>query len=151
MWYSGGETYEPNVLCYAESQDGIHWDKRAANPIFIRNRHNTYEQDRIAGCHVFRRDSWYYLFYIGYEHIDTARICAARSPDGLTRWQRLPANPIVSPTLDSWDGDACYKPFVLWQPEKRRWILWYNGRKGAPEDIGIVTHDGYDLGFEGNA
>ena len=23
MWYSAGETYEPNVLCYAESADGI--------------------------------------------------------------------------------------------------------------------------------
>lgn len=29
MWYAAGETYEPNVLCYAESGDGIHWTKSA--------------------------------------------------------------------------------------------------------------------------
>lgn len=28
MWYSAGETYEPNVICYAESTDGIQWHKR---------------------------------------------------------------------------------------------------------------------------
>jgi len=147
MWYSGGETYEPNVLCYAESADGIHWEKRASNPVFVCNKRHPYEQDRVAGCHVFERDGWYYLFYIGYEDIDTARICAARSPDGLTRWQRHPANPLVSPSPGEWDADACYKPFVLWQPENQRWVLWYNGRRKHAEYIGMVIHDGYDLGF----
>ena len=23
MWYAAGETYEPNVICYAESDDGV--------------------------------------------------------------------------------------------------------------------------------
>ena len=34
MWYAAGETYEPNVICYAESEDGVHWEKYAQNPIF---------------------------------------------------------------------------------------------------------------------
>ena len=29
MWYAAGETYEPNVICYAESTDGITWEKHA--------------------------------------------------------------------------------------------------------------------------
>ena len=33
MWYSAGETYEPNVLAYATSEDGIHWTKKKFNPI----------------------------------------------------------------------------------------------------------------------
>ena len=147
MWYSAGETYEPNVLAYATSADGLHWDKLPANPVFVRGRDNPYEQERVGGCQIFKRDGWYYLFYIGYEDIDTARICVARSPDGLTRWVRHPQNPIISPTEGSWDADACYKPHVVWQPEQQRWLLWYNGRRAAPEYIGLAIHEGYDLGF----
>lgn len=147
MWYSAGQTYEPNVLAFATSPDGIHWSKLPANPIFPPSRANVYEQERVGGCQVFQRDGWYYLFYIGYEDIDTARICLARSPDGVTRWQRHPCNPIISPTPGAWDADACYKPHAVWQPEKQRWLLWYNGRHKAPEFIGLAIHDGYDLGF----
>jgi len=74
--------------------------------------------------------------------------CVARSPDGVTRWQRNKHNPILSPTKDAWDGDACYKPTVMWEPENNRWLLWYNGRHAAPEYIGMAIHEGYDLGFE---
>lgn len=147
MWYATGETYEPNVIGYATSSDGINWNKLASNPIFTPNSHLPYERERVGGCHVFQHENWYYMFYIGYEDIDTARICAARSPDGITRWQRHPANPLISPTPDSWDADACYKPHVLWQPKQKRWLLWYNGRHGAPEYIGLAIHDGHDLGF----
>ena len=41
--------------------------------------------------------------------------------------------------------DACYKPFAIFDGKK--WLLWYNGRHGAPEQIGLVIHDGEDLGF----
>lgn len=147
MWYSAGETYEPNVIAYATSGDGLNWVKHPANPIFPHKKGAVCEQERVGGCQILYRDGWYYIFYIGYEDIDTARICLARSPDGLTRWQRHPSNPIVSPTPDAWDADACYKPHVVWQPEKQRWLLWYNGRNKAPEYIGLAIHDGYDLGF----
>lgn len=147
MWYSAGENYEPNVIAYATSADGMKWTKQAANPIVLPNRQNAYEKERVGACQVFERDGWYYMFYIGFEDIDTARICLARSPDGVTRWHRHPANPIISPTEGAWDGDACYKPYVLWQPERQRWLLWYNGRRGAPEYIGLAIHEGYDLGF----
>ena len=88
------------------------------------------------------------MFYIGYEDIDTARICVARSRNGVTNWQRLPANPIVSPTLGGWDENACYKPSVIRDEENKRWLLWYNGRRGGAEYIGLVIHEGLDLGFD---
>ena len=51
------------------------------------------------------------------------------------------------PTPGAWDADACYKPFALFDSEGGRWMLWYNGRKGNVEQIGLATHPGYDLGF----
>jgi hypothetical protein len=147
MWYSAGETYEPNVICYAVSADGVTWRKHRANPIFTADRNLTYEKERVGACQVMPYKGGYLMFYIGYEDIDTARICAAWSPDGISRWKRFDANPLVSPEPGKWDGDACYKPSVLYDEEQNRWLLWYNGRNKAPEYIGLVIHEGEDLGI----
>ena len=72
MWYSAGETYEPNVICQATSPDGLNWRKHRANPIFTKAPHNAYERDRIGGCQVLPYKGGYLMFYIGYEDIDTA-------------------------------------------------------------------------------
>ena len=29
-----------------------------------------------------------------------------------------------------------------------KWLLWYNGRHGRLEQIGVVLHEGEDLGFD---
>lgn len=147
MWYSAGETYEPNVICYATSSDGVNWRKHRANPILVKEAGHVYEQERIGGCQVLPYKGGYLMFYIGYEDIDTARICGAWSPDGISRWKRFDANPLVSPGIDQWDGDACYKPSVVYDEKNKRWLLWYNGRHGAPEYVGLVIHEGEDLGI----
>jgi len=147
MWYSGGETYEPNAIGYATSPDGISWQKHPANPIFVPNPENLYEQERVAAGQVMQVDDGYLLFYIGFEDIDTARICVAKSPDGITRWKRSSHNPIIAPEKDKWDGHACYKPFVLYDRGTDKWSLYYNGRHNAPEYIGLATLEGSDLGF----
>ena len=148
MWYSAGETYEPNVICCAASENGTDWRKHRANPIFVKEPRNIYEQNRIGGCQVLPYKGGYLMFYIGYEDIDTARICGAWSPDGISRWKRFEANPLVSPEAGAWDGDACYKPSVAYEADNNRWLLWYNGRRGGEEYIGLVIHDGEDLGID---
>ncbi len=145
MWYSAGETYEPNVLAYATSEDGIHWNKKRFNPIFVCEPNNIYEQERIGGCQVIKMEDEYYLFYIGYEDINTARICVAKSKDGIVQWERSPLNPIISPDAGMWDADACYKPSVIWNEEEHKWMLWYNGRNGSQEFIGFAEFDQKDL------
>ena len=139
MWYAAGETYEPNVLAYAESTDGINWTKSKINPIFVADKENIYEQDRVGGCQVIKtEDMGYLMFYIGYENIDKARICVARSDNGITGWKKYEGNPIVSPDKGMWDEDACYKPSFLWNEETKQWMLWYNGRRKTDEFIGAV-------------
>ena len=145
MWYSGGETYEPNSIGYAVSSDGVNWIKHKANPIFVSMHGNMYEQDRIGACQIIKGKDEYTMFYIGYENIDIARICVAKSPDGITRWERCKHNPIISPTEGSWDSHACYKPYAVFNESENKWYLYYNGRSGGAEYIGLVTHDGYDL------
>lgn len=145
MWYSGGEQYEPNAIGYATSRDGMTWTKRNDNPVFKADPKFEWEQNRVTGCQVVRHNGWYVMFYIGFRDIDHAQIGVARSRDGITDWQRLPDNPIVRPDPGGWDADACYKPYAIFDGEK--WLLWYNGRHGGVEQIGVAIHDGRNLGF----
>ena len=143
MWYSAGETYEPNVLCYAESADGINWTKYEKNPILIKNPSKEYEQNRIGGCQVIpHKKLGYLVFYIGYRDINTACICAACSKDGVSDFRRCRLNPLVSPTAGEWDADSCYKPSALYDPGKDVWRIWYNGRAGGTEYIGLAEKTG---------
>ena len=145
MWYSGGEQYEPDAIGYATSLDGRHWTKLAANPIFKADPEIAWERYKVTGCQVVQHEQWYYMFYIGFRDIDHAQIGVARSRDGITGWHRLAANPIISPGINQWDHDACYKPYTIF--DGRRWLLWYNGRHGSVEQIGLAVHEGEDLGF----
>jgi len=149
LWYSGGEWFEPNSIGYAESVDGITWRKHDNNPIFSAKSENIWERERVAGAHVVKTDGWYHLFYIGYEDLFKARISLARSKDGITEWERHQNNPIISPGLPgSWECEAIYKPFVLYEKKEDCWIMWYNARKGTSERIGVAYHIGKDLGFK---
>jgi predicted GH43/DUF377 family glycosyl hydrolase len=85
------------------------------------------------------------MFYIGFRDTDHAQIGIARSKDGIAGWERLGANPIIRPGENQWDHDACYKPFAIL--DGGRWLLWYNGRRGGIEQIGLAIREGEDLGF----
>ncbi len=147
MWYSAGEQYEPNAIGYATSPDGERWTKHKGNPVFAADPVTTWEQHKVTGCQVIPAGDWHIMFYIGFRDENRAQIGLARSRDGISGWQRHPANPVIFPTAGAWDADACYKPFAVFDSQGRRWLLWYNGRKGSVEQIGLATHAGYDLGF----
>jgi predicted GH43/DUF377 family glycosyl hydrolase len=145
MWYSGGEQYEPNAIGYATSKDGLKWVKNEGNPVFKPDPKHEWEKDRVTGCQVIRQGDWHVMFYIGFRDKDHAQIGIARSRDGITGWQRHPANPVIRPGKGQWDHDAVYKPYAIF--DCRRWLLWYNGRRGGVEQIGLALHEGEDLGF----
>ena len=145
MWYSAGEQMEPNAIGYATSPDGKAWTKLPTNPIFAADPANPWEKHKVTAAQVIHHRDSYLMFYIGFRDENHAQIGLARSPDGLTQWQRHPANPIISPGNGKWDADACYKPFALF--DGLQWRLWFNGRHGPVEQIGLATHEGEDLGF----
>lgn len=148
MYYSAGGWFEPDAIGYAESPDGIHW-QRYPEPIFWPIYQNLWERERTTACQVLKHGDWYYMFYIGFEDVHKARVCFARSRDGITGWERHPLNPIIcGGEADAWDCEAMYKPFLLYEPENDRWLMWVNGRKAFVEQIGVMIHDGEDLGFD---
>lgn len=136
MWYSAGEQYEPDFLCYATSEDGIEWDKYNINPIFKKGK-DRYDKFKVGGCDVKKINQKYLMFYIGYQNIDVARICMASSLDGII-WNRSKSNPIISPTKNSWDAHSVYKPTFYYNKINNKIMLWYNGRKNGDEFIGYA-------------
>jgi beta-1,2-mannobiose phosphorylase / 1,2-beta-oligomannan phosphorylase len=145
MWYSAGGQYEPKVIGYATSRQGISWLKNP-KPILEPNKKVLWEKDRVAAVQVIPHNNWFLMFYVGFADINHARIGLVRSRDGITNWERHRANPLISPGQDKWDHDACYKPYTIF--DGTNWLLWYNGRHGSPEQIGLAIHKGEDLGFE---
>ena len=71
--------------------------------------------------------------------MDHATVNLARSKDGIKDWERSTSNPIIAPQpgRDSWNCDAVYKPFVAYDEISRQWLMWYNGRCGGLERIGV--------------
>ena len=136
MWYAAGENYEPDVICYAESIDGIAWKRCKYNPVLMPIKENKYEKYKVGGCHVIKIENRYMMYYIGYQNLDVARICEAYSDDGIN-WIHSTGNPILSPTFNSWDSNAVYKPTVIYNNDGSMYI-WYNGRCNKNEYIGFA-------------
>ena len=146
MWYSAGGGYEPNAIGYATSSDGIKWQKLPTNPVFAPDPGNDWEKDRVTASQIIPYQDWFYMFYIGFRNINNAQIGAARSRDGISNWERHKNNPLILQGVQGeWDKDSAYKPFAIL--DGQRWWLWYNGRNGLVEQIGLAIHEGIDLGF----
>lgn len=136
MWYAAGENYEPDVLYYAESIDGLDWCKNI-EPVLTKEPKHKWEQCKVGGCYVSRNSNGVYkMYYIGYQTVDIARICEAYSSDGIN-WTRDDSNLLLSPSAGSWDADATYKPSVL--EFKGDTLMWYNGRTEDREYIGLAV------------
>lgn len=141
-YYAAGETFEPDVICYATSKDGYNWIKYEKNPIFVKNEDvNSLDSYKVGATDIHYINNKYYMFYIGYTDLQTARIFLATSEDGIN-WVRNGYNPIVEPTKGNFDADATYKPAAIYDSENKRWLLYYNGRKGPDEYIGLVIKNG---------
>jgi len=128
---------------HASSSDLVYWEHE---PIALMPEKGSYDPNLCAsGSAVLADDGTAMIFYTAAE---PQRQCIARSVDPNLRWWRKdPANPIISPGRNQWDHDACYKPFAIFDQEKDPWLLWYNGRSGRTEQIGLAIHPGRDLGF----
>ena len=146
MWYSVGNTYEPDRICYAESKDGFEWKKWPKNPMFAHGPRESWYRDRVAGNEVHQLpDGRFALFFCGYPDMDTGHVGCAISPDGINDWKVIDQSPLVIPDPGTWDSSSCYKSSVLRDEKNNRWLLWYNGRSGGPEYVGCVMHEGLDL------
>jgi predicted GH43/DUF377 family glycosyl hydrolase len=146
MWYSAGDNDVPDAIGYATSEDGEHWNKYQAEPVFEAQQENLWERLKVNGCQVIKENGWHYMFYTGYETKYRGRICIARSRDGVTNWERHPGNPIiVRGTIGEFDVGGVFKPYLI--HEEGNWKMFFTGYRADQLGIGMLLHEGDDLGF----
>lgn len=97
MWYVGYSDATGSQIGYATSQDGIHWEKYAGNPVLSPGIFDEWESYGVNAPFVMFEDGIYHMWY---SSDPDGSIGYAASADGI-HWERHPRNPVI----ESWGGD----------------------------------------------
>ena len=137
MWYvsalvwtmAHGKPQHRYHIRYAESRDGITWDRRGVVCIDFKND----EEYAIARPCVVRDRDGYRMWY-SYRG-DRYRIGYAESSDGVI-WTRIDEEAGVAVSPGEWDGDMVEYPIVA-DVDGRR-VMLYNGDEYGKTGIGLA-------------
>lgn len=142
MWYAAGRLHQADRIGYAESKDGIQWEKKTV-PVLTPVREHYWEMTKVNAPHMLISDGWHYLFYAGVDGDGYSSIGVARSADGISGWERYEENPIIAGTDGSWDYQSEVECSVVQEADGLR--MWYAGRMRDIGMIGLAQHAGFDL------
>jgi hypothetical protein len=136
MWYGsnlkwGREKRDMlHIIKYAESDDGIHWQRR--NQIVI-NSESPAEYAICKPCVLKDGDThWMWFCSRGAKY----RIHLAKSSDGI-KWERLGKDPGIDVSETGWDSDMIEYPSVF-EHKGRRYLL-YSGNEFGKNGFGMAV------------
>jgi hypothetical protein len=141
MWYGSNlkwgklQDEMDHVIKYAESTDGIHWNR--TNQVHIGLQHpNEYA---LSKPFVLKTDGRYQMWYSyrGNGDISTYRIGYAESPDGFS-WTRMDDQAGIDVSAEGWDSEMISYPFVF-DHDGERYML-YNGNGYGKTGFGIARY-----------
>ena len=140
MWYISGLRWEAHDgalrhyyhLKYAESGDGIHWDRKGTICIDFRDE----TEYAISRPCVIREDGIYKMWY-SYRG-QSYRIGYAESPDGIA-WQRKDNLAGIEVSESGWDSEMIEYGFVF-DHDGERYLL-YNGNGYGQTGMGLAILD----------
>jgi hypothetical protein len=130
MWYLGGLGWVgvPTGISasydvrYAESDDGIHWQRRPQPAIGL----EAADELAIARPSVLRDGSGYLMWYCTRTRARPYRLGFARSADGIA-WSRYDGEAGLEPAADGWDSDMIAYPHVFDHDGVRYMLYCGNG------------------------
>jgi len=135
MWYNGNGPRFVQAGGYAESTDGIHWQKHPSNPIFTPIP-SDWESRSIGLNAVLFSNSKYHLWYGG-SSATKMGFGYATSTDGL-KWERFTGNPFMAPgPSGTWESDVLGGFTVV--NESNLLKMWYSGNDGSTWKIGYAV------------
>lgn len=140
MWYVSGfkwkeigrDLHSYYHLKYAESKDGIHWERNGVVCI----DHQPQERNIARPC-VIKDDDTYKMWY-SYNAGRGYRIGYAESPDGYA-WARKDDEAGIDVSLSGWDSRALAYPWVFCHKEKKYMI--YNGNAFGRDGFGLAVEE----------
>lgn len=149
MWYLNGVRWEiinghPEPLChikYAESKDGINWDRNGVVAIDLKPN----GEGGMSKPHVIKEDGKYKMWYCyrgdrdyreNSEH--AYRIGYAESPNGIT-WERMDDRAGIGVSKSGWDSIMIAFPYV-YQHKGIKYML-FNGNGFGQTGIGYAVEE----------
>jgi hypothetical protein len=138
MWYVSGFKWEERAgglqsyyhVKYAESTDGIHWERRG----LIAIDHRPGETNISRPCVV--KENGRYLMWYAYDSGQGYRIGHAQSADGC-RWTRRDDEAGIDVSAAGWDSQALAYPYIFVH-EGRKYML-YNGNAFGRDGFGLAV------------
>jgi len=137
MWYVSGKFWEkwngslriPYNIRYAESKDGIIWDRKGIDCLNFKN----VDETRIGRASVIKEDGIYKMWY-SYAG-EKYRIGYAESHDGL-EWERKDDKAGIDVSSDGWDSEMIEYSYVF-DHKGNRYML-YNGNNYGETGFGYA-------------
>lgn len=143
-WIRDGERMEPCYhIKYAESADGIHWNRTGKVAIDFRDE----VEGGISRPSVLYRDGRYHMWFSARAKTDyrqnrarSYRIYYAQSEDGI-HWVRQDERAGIAPSEDpkDWDYEMIEYPLVM--EHQGNLVLFYNGNQFGKSGVGYAVLD----------
>jgi hypothetical protein len=127
MWYSGANAAGLFRIGYAESTDGISWNKHTGNPVLAVGGVGTWDEAGVASPVVIKVGSTYKMWYTGKDASEILRIGYAESTDGIT-WTKSTSNPVLDKGT-GWEALGVGSPAVIL--DGGTYKMWYSGKSGS--------------------
>lgn len=132
MWYDAQNSV--NGIGYAESSDGINWQKYGGNPIMKPGESGTWDDRWIHSPDIMLIGDTYHMWYSGMG--SESQIGYAQSQDGIT-WKKYNNNPVLDVVADTWESAWQESPSVVLQNDGQL-QMWY---------LGGITMGTYAIGY----
>ena len=145
MWYVGGHGGSIGIG-YANSTDGITWQKYPNAVLTPGPSPNSWDSSKIGLGTIIRNGTGFLMWYQGISPIAylNGAIGLATSPDGIT-WTKFPGNPILKPT--EVDQKYISSPFVVRLNSTYR--MWYTAKSATDPDSSQITRILYASSYDG--
>ena len=127
MWYDGWNlSLTMTKIGYAESSDGINWIRdTVSNPVLGVGGPGQWDDASLTQPNVVVIGDSSYVWYVGNQGGNGGYTGMAVSKDGRTNWTKSPANPILVPTVGTWDAERTCVGTVLRVGDTLH--MWYDG------------------------
>lgn len=140
MWYTsakkwrrdGDETVPLSVIKYAESENGIDWERKDTLSIDLEGENET----RISRPSVIKENGMYRMWYCYASGYEGYRIGYAESDDGID-WTRKDDEAGIGTSDEGWDSEMVAYPYVF-EHDGQKYML-YNGNGYGKTGFGYAV------------
>ena len=134
MWYTGDQGAAVHYVLYAESNDGISWERPINEPVLFPGFAGSWDSYSVHPHSIIKEVGEYKLFYSGWaDPNEMWHIGIATSSNGVN-WEKYPT-PILQGTT-GWDYQIASASVIK---HNETYYLYYTGRNSLRLQIGLAT------------